>query len=57
MSDWKYAGYTKVKEGSGRSARYKETTIWACCKCGHEIRGYEKKPDIKCPKCEKEERK
>ena len=38
MSKWIYDGYTKVKQGSGRSAKMVETWIYKCPNCNHTIR-------------------
>ena len=52
----KYDGYTKVKNGTGRQARYETTNIYKCTECGHEVRvralGGKKVPKI-CPQCGK----
>ena len=47
---WMYDGYTKVKEGQGRKARYVETYIYKCLHCGKEVRTDDKPPRY-CPNC------
>lgn len=37
MSKWKYDGYTKVKMGNGRHARFIENYIYKCHDCGQAI--------------------
>lgn len=52
MSTWKFDGYTKVKVGSGRRARFIETHIYKCILCGQSIRiDRAEKPPMYCPHC------
>lgn len=49
---WKYDGYTKVKVGSGRRAKYVENRIYICPDCGYEERiEAPLKPPRFCPNC------
>lgn len=56
----KYDGYTKIKEGAGRNARFVERHIYKCTECGAETCvAIERLPvssaaPKKCPKCGKE---
>ncbi len=50
-TDWKYNGYTIVKAGEGRNARYVEKHIWICPECKHEVRGGKQKPQHNCSRC------
>ena len=54
---WVYEGYTKVKTGSGRHARFIENHIYICPDCKREIRveGTQKPPRF-CPNCQKDMR-
>ena len=55
MSKWKYDGYTKIKEGSGRHARYIENHIYKCPECGWLVRTERtEKPPRHCPNCWKD---
>lgn len=52
MSAWMYDGYTKVKIGDGRHARYEEKHIYKCLHCGKAIRiDHTQKPPRNCPNC------
>lgn len=52
MSKWIYDGYTKVKIGSGRHARYVENHIYKCNGCGCPVRVERtEKPPRYCPSC------
>lgn len=52
MSKWIYDGYTKVKVGTGRSARMYERHIYICPACKKTIRiGWNQKPPMTCPNC------
>lgn len=52
MSKWIYDGYTKVKIGSGRHARYVENRIYKCNGCGWTVRVERmEKPPRYCPSC------
>lgn len=56
MSRWIYDGYTKVKTGSGRHARYIEEYIYKCPDCGWTIRADRTAlyPPRYCPNCQKD---
>ena len=53
MTRWQYEGFTKVKSGEGRNARYIEMWEYKCPKCGHTVRipAHIKPPSI-CNGCE-----
>ena len=52
MSKWIYDGYTKVKIGSGRHARYVENHIYKCNVCGWSVRVERtENPPRYCPSC------
>lgn len=52
MSKWIYDGYTKVKIGSGRHARYVVNHIYKCNVCGWSVRVERTvKPPRYCPSC------
>ena len=52
MSKWIYDGYTKVKMGNGRHARFIENYIYKCPNCGWSVRVERlEKPPHYCPNC------
>lgn len=56
MSLWEYEGYTKVKVGTGRRARYVETYKYKCPACGYLLFAERTalKPPRFCPSCKKD---
>ena len=56
MSKWIYDGYTKIKTGSGRHAKYIEKHIYKCHDCGWSIRAdrTELYMPKHCPNCQKD---
>lgn len=58
MSRWIYDGYTKVKTGSGRHARYIENRFYKCPDCGRSVVvEWMVKPPQLCPNCKANMRK
>lgn len=54
MSKWIYDGYTKIRVGHGRHARYIETHTYICPDCNwHERIERTVKPPEFCPVCGK----
>lgn len=56
MSKWiAYDGYTKVKMGNGRHARFVVNHIYKCPDCGWSVRiERTQKPPRCCPNCQKD---
>ena len=55
MSKWIYDGYTKVKMGNGRHARFVWNYIYKCPDCGWSVRVERtQKPPRFCPNCKKD---